>query len=264
MARRYFLSAAMHGGRHSTNAMAPPRGRYWCFTLNNPTTLEVRDLENAVDLSPDVTYVTFGRETGDSGTPHLQGYLELASKLRLGGVRKLPGLGRSHLELRAGSQEEAVAYCHKDDPAPFVSGTLVPSTQGKRNDLAEVKSDLDSGKTQLEVAEAHFGSWCRYRKSFCAYQSLRNKRLARDVRVVVLYGPAGVGKTRLIFEHEPELFICPTDSLQWSTRYPRGRLQRNSRPLLLTSVLGPIPPSTSSEGRFCCCPIHPHLHYVQY
>ena len=72
---------------------------------------------------------------------------------------------------------------------------------------------------EKQIAEEYFGSWCRYRKSFDAYRRLRVSRSARDVRVIVLWGKPGTGKTRIVFESEPELWIAPDPTLQWFDGY---------------------------------------------
>jgi hypothetical protein len=195
-----------------------PRGRYWCFTLNNPTPLQIRALTRAVENHEDLLYICWGKEVGESGTPHLQGYLELAAKLRLNSVRKLGGLGTAHLEVRKGSQAQAIEYCQKD--GEFTEfGSKVSSTRGKRNDLLAIRARLDEGANQLEIAEEYFGSWCRYRKSFSAYQGLRHGRTSRDVRVHAISGLPGTGKTRIVFEKEPSLYICASSDLQWFDGY---------------------------------------------
>ena len=199
--------------------MSPPRGKYWCFTLNNPTPDEIESLSTAVRDQEDLLYLTYGRETGSEGTPHLQGYLELAAKLRLGGVRKLRGLGRGHFELRRGTQEQAIAYCHKADQDPFEDGVRFSSKQGNRVDLESLKALIDSGATESELADAHFGSYIRYGRGIERYRQLRAPRVARAVDVYVLWGAPGTGKTRFVFEREPLLWISSDPTLQWFDGY---------------------------------------------
>lgn len=202
--------------------MPNPRGRYWCFTLNNPTAEELEALGKAVRDSEACTYLGYGREVGECGTPHLQGYVEFSAKLRLGGVRKFNGFGRMHLELRKGTQKEAIDYCQKDssDSNPYISfGKPVVSKQGRRSDLLSIQEDIQAGKSDEYIADTYFGTWVNARKSLQAYRALKNKRSARDIRVMVLIGAPGTGKTRLVFEHEPDLFISPTDNLQWFDGY---------------------------------------------
>ncbi|AGS36210.1 replication-associated protein [Circoviridae 11 LDMD-2013] len=201
--------------------MPTPRGVYWCWTLNNYTPEELSHCRTLCDRAEDVTYVCFSREVGDSGTPHLQGYLELAAKLRLGGLRKLDGLGRAHLELRKGTQAEAIDYCRKDGNETFEEhGTRKTSSQGKRMDLEAVKALLDGGAPLREVADQHFGTFVRYGRGIAQYQLVTAKKRARDVSVHVLWGAPGVGKTRWIFErHADDLWICNDPTLQWFDGY---------------------------------------------
>lgn len=45
---------------------ARPESKYWCFTINNWTEIDVPKFLN-------MEYLVFGREKGEDGTPHLQG-----------------------------------------------------------------------------------------------------------------------------------------------------------------------------------------------
>lgn len=88
------------------------RGKRWCFTYNNYAALEdfVSRLRGAA-----VTYV-FQHETGSSGTPHLQGYVEFRSRLRLSAIVGLfGGLHRIHWSAARGTRDQNHDYCTKDD-----------------------------------------------------------------------------------------------------------------------------------------------------
>jgi len=61
--------------------------RYYVFTLNNYTDEEKRLIKKAVESKTCIgrtkhviTYCCYGEEKGESGTPHLQGYLECSSQ----------------------------------------------------------------------------------------------------------------------------------------------------------------------------------------
>ncbi len=86
------------------------KSRGWCFTLNNYTP---DDTAGLASLSGSSKYLVFGREVGESGTPHLQGYVFFANPRALAGVSKL--IPRAHLEPSRGTPRQASDYCKKGD-----------------------------------------------------------------------------------------------------------------------------------------------------
>ena len=50
----------------------------------------------------------------DGATPHVQGYIEFNCQLRLNAAKRLISQ-RAHLEVRRGSQQQAIAYCEKQE-----------------------------------------------------------------------------------------------------------------------------------------------------
>lgn len=82
---------------------------YWCFTLNNWTQQELETLETTFKSL--TSKFIIGKEVGDEGTPHLQGYVEFNKK-----VRPLETIKneRIHWEKRKGNSEQAINYCMKD------------------------------------------------------------------------------------------------------------------------------------------------------
>ncbi len=84
-----------------------------CFTLNNPTEAERIWWRAALTNGEDsVTYLVLQEETGENGTVHLQGYVELADRKRLTWLRRHLS-ARAHWERRRGTQLQAIAYCQK-------------------------------------------------------------------------------------------------------------------------------------------------------
>lgn len=86
------------------------RTRDWCITVNNPRDC---DWEQARVLfrSGTLMYYVFGNETGESGTPHIQGYLEFKNPRYFNGIKKL--WPTAHVEPAKGSSDQASEYCKK-------------------------------------------------------------------------------------------------------------------------------------------------------
>ena len=116
----------------------PPNRRY-CFTLNNWTDAEYANLASLLSQENVVSYGVVGKEIGEQGTPHLQGFVIFKSPQRLDAVRSL--IPRAHLEVARATSEQASGYCKKD--GDFVEFGTFPSRQGARSDLAAGVAWLD-------------------------------------------------------------------------------------------------------------------------
>lgn len=88
------------------------RSRSWCFTLNNYTEEDVTALRVFYQAGS-VRYLIIGREVGQEGTPHLQGYIVLHNARTLRGLKTILG-DRYHLESSKGNSDQNYEYCSKD------------------------------------------------------------------------------------------------------------------------------------------------------
>ena len=90
--------------------LARIRTRRWVFTLNNYSESEYENMiEYAVSKSQDFC---IGKEIGETGTPHLQGYIEFKGQISLKTLKDLNG--RAHWEKARGNKVENWKYCSKD------------------------------------------------------------------------------------------------------------------------------------------------------
>jgi len=67
-----------------------------------------------------------GKEVGEEGTAHLQGYVCFKKKLRFNAVKKL--LPRAHLEVTRGTPQSAAEYCKKE--GNYAEDGILPKSQG--------------------------------------------------------------------------------------------------------------------------------------
>lgn len=89
----------------------------WCFTINNYSEDELELMDDLSQRIPsEISYLIIGKETGENGTPHIQGFIQLVKKQRLGQVRNLLG-GRAHCEIMAQNSTPwaASTYCKKEE-----------------------------------------------------------------------------------------------------------------------------------------------------
>lgn len=87
------------------------------MTLNNYTEEHMSSIVPIVKEKCRLCII--GKETGESGTPHLQGYLEFKSKSR---PAQLFGIKEIHWEKAKGSKAANIEYCSKEDRRPFCLG----------------------------------------------------------------------------------------------------------------------------------------------
>lgn len=166
------------------------RCRAWCMTINNYTGDEIFPEEG-------VAYQIVGREVcPTTGTPHLQCYVRYKSARTFQSMKKK--YPKAHIEKAKGNDEHNHVYCGKDADLVIESGE--PKQQGRRTDLDDIRKMIDDGKEMKEVAQQHFGSYCRYYKGFEKYQRMVQPKRDWKTRVIVLWGDAGTGKTRAAHE----------------------------------------------------------------
>jgi len=86
--------------------------KHWVFTLNNPAPND----DGGMWLLP-YEYAVLGNEVGESGTPHIQGYVIFKKKYRLAQLKAhSPQGGRCHWEPQSqySTPGQAADYCMKD------------------------------------------------------------------------------------------------------------------------------------------------------
>lgn len=185
------------------SAQSQPRGKYWCFTLNNYTDEDLLAISKWYDDGL-VDFAIVGKELGQNETPHLQGYVQVPQRVRLRQLKRLlPGLDRAHLESAQGSPEANIAYCSKSDAHPMQLGSPKLRTQGARSDLEALHQSLKQGCSLRSLCDNHFGAYLRYQRGIHAARSIYSTPRNWVTSVIVYYGRTGLGKTRAVYDNLP-------------------------------------------------------------
>lgn len=140
------------------------QAKRWVFTINNYSDEDVARL-NA--LGDTVTYLVYGDEVGENGTPHLQGFVIFDRSTRFNLAKERIG-ANAHIEVTRGTSEQAANYCKKD--GSFTEYGSLPQSQGKRSDWDKYREwvlELGRRPTRRELASTFPSLYARYsRKCF--------------------------------------------------------------------------------------------------
>lgn len=195
----------------------PPIAKHWCFTLNNYTGPEYETLVAVgTELALDVVYLIVAKEVGESGTPHLQGFVSFSRRKSLSQCKSIIGV-RAHLEVAKGTPKQAADYCKKD--GEFEEFGTLPKGQGSRTDLSAVVSAVKEGKSLREIADENPAAIIRYGNGIQRLRMFFRPERTIPPQIKVFWGPTGTGKTRRVWEfadHE-KLWVHPGD--KWFDGY---------------------------------------------
>lgn len=182
--------------------------RRWVFTLNNYTDADILAIPTW-----EATYHVYGREVGESGTPHLQGFVIFSKTKRFSAVKKIHG--GCHWEVARGTSEQAAEYCKKD--GNYVEFGTFPGSQGRRNDLERAIETLKADGLAA-VAERHTSVFVKYSRGLRdASLFLQAPYSHDDVRGHWIWGPPGSGKSHIARSVSDSVFI--KDQNKWWDGY---------------------------------------------
>lgn len=204
------LEQKCSGGNTKPQSSTNSKMRNFCFTLNNYSNLEytlLKDLE--------CKYIVIGEEVGESGTPHLQGYVEFKNPRSFKGIKKIIG-DRAHIERRYGTSTQAADYCKKDGKF-FEKGEI--SAQGARADLLELKDNIMNGMTVDEVCMEDPVKYHQYGRTLNKLEDLRMRQIFRTEMTegIWIWGSTGTGKSHMAMkDFNPKThYIYPYDNGWW-------------------------------------------------
>jgi len=151
----------------------------WCLTLNNWTNDEYDTIRSKVPENCRCGII--GREVGENGTPHLQGYIEFNVKSR---PMNVFGIKRIHWEKAKGDKLQNLTYCSKEDKKPFTWKCKIKRKLKLINfnqlyewqlDILKIIDNEPDGRTihwywshKGCIGKTCFAKWlCVYKDAFC-------------------------------------------------------------------------------------------------
>lgn len=196
----------------------------WVYTLNNYT-----ENDEKIIQAWEHTYSAYGRETSESGTPHLQGFITFKRAYRLSALKKL--MPRAHWEKACTS--DAANYCFKEgdfwlsdqrrkrgrggskleDLTEFITGGGSLDDAWKQFPDTMVKHyrgiELLAAKMQPKRAKAEYDAESFIRELHSFEDDLN------EMTSLILQGPPGTGKTQYALAHfNTPLLVSHMDDLR--------------------------------------------------
>lgn len=193
------------------------RYRNVVFTLNNPCVEEWDHIWAGTEFS----YLVMGKEFGESGTPHIQGYAEFTMQQRFNSVKRILGK-RSWFQPRFGSPKQASDYC-KEDGNFTERGRL--SVPGSASVIADYRDQITTGVHVDTITMEQPHIYHQYGRVLNRVQTLHYRGMKREwmTKGIWYYGPTGTGKsyTALKDYSVDTHYVWPNDGM-WCDGY-RGQ-----------------------------------------
>lgn len=186
-----------------------PQAKCWCFTLNNPAA--------AIAFNEDtMTYLVYGEEVGESGTPHHQGFVIFKNNKRLNNLKDING--KAHWEMKSpkSTYQEASDYCKKD--GQYHEFGELPAENIKKAQPLGNKANHEKWRAINDKAKQGDLDWIDQEHPKVFNQSYRNLKQMKtdymkrkedlpDVCGTWFYGRSGVGKTKLVRTLYPDAYL---------------------------------------------------------
>lgn len=185
---------------------APTRAH--CWTSYNLDVLD--DWDQKFSSDGHVKYcIAQVEQCPDTGRLHVQGYIEYDAPRRGRGLQRLLADDTAHYEPRNGTRVQAANYCRKPDTrvwGPYEWGSFEWQQPGTRADLERLREAVERGDPILDIARDNFSDWCRHHRAVDRYRFLvqQANTALRTVRVTLISGPTGAGKSYRAWEMAPD------------------------------------------------------------
>lgn len=205
-----------------------PRFRNWCFTLNNWVPSDEQELTALGNNKALCKYIIWGREVGESGTPHLQGFVAFANQQTLSRCKDLLSTRvKLHVE-PANDVDGSIKYCMKD--GSFVEIGTRPNAQKARaanaaNETKKAKAALfleaiKDGATTLELAASQPSMFLNHYRGLEQLRDMLRGTVSLSFspkRCIWIWGSSGIGKSRMardLYPHDTTYLKMP-DNKWW-------------------------------------------------
>lgn len=189
----------------TTSGNTPSLAKRWVFTINNWTPNDELLIKSMPTL-----FLIYGKEVGESGTPHLQGFCTFDKPQRFSAMKKRHPT--AHWAIARGNSAQNITYCSKDGDV-FQRGTP-PADAHKAGARKGGAANLERLAAALQAARrGDFDAipadlYSRYRHTY-HMEAKAHMPMPQDLDYlpgIWIHGAAGLGKSRIARHLFPDAF----------------------------------------------------------
>jgi len=157
------------------------------------------------------TFIMIGLETGESGTPHFQGYVYFKNAIKGESMRKY--CDKAHWEFTKMGSKCNIEYCGKDDKEPYRFGA--DPKQGKRRDVDAIYDAVEAGMTMTEIVAMRPSA--QGLRMLDTLAKISNVKRDWVPEVFWHWGASGSGKTHAAYEYfgERDHYVFGSTGVYW-------------------------------------------------
>lgn len=171
--------------RGNTKSLVASKCRAYCFTA--------WDYKNIKWDETKMKYIVVGKEIcPKTKKVHYQGFVYFKNQVTMSGVKKYVG-NDAHIEMKSkkSTNSQAINYCKKD--GNFIEYGEQPNDNGVKN----IKELVDKYDNVKDFAFNESETFCQYRNGIYDLYRFKSEGYAGPRNVIWIYGPSGIGKSRL-------------------------------------------------------------------
>lgn len=193
--------------------MANLRSRNYCFTVNNYTNDDEHQCWALPWEAKECVYIVVGKEVGETGTPHLQGFVCFST---LKSMKQLKDFfPTAHFEIKRGTFLQASDYCKKD--ADFFEWGVLPNDPVEKGlkgaaafeaMMTDTVTCIREGRyTDIPMGATHHIKAAEYRVLKETQQNRAIVNIAGPMEHEWYYGEAGSGKSLKARTDNPDAYL---------------------------------------------------------
>lgn len=152
-----------------------------------------------------IRFIIYQGEMAKTGRKHLQGYMEFYRAFDYSVIKQMLRSNTVHLEPAKADAKKNISYCTKSETSlkdypPVQRGE--PAKKGSRTDLHIIANCIKDGKSLQYITENYPREYIKYsngiHKLFAMHHSRRRNAYIPNLKVHVIYGDSGAGKTSYV------------------------------------------------------------------